>query len=203
MSLSLSGDGVVTGLDSAASSDLGAELAAKLDSTAYQPGLVLITSESFSAVSSISVNGCFSNTYANYKILYKFTAASAANAQVNIRMRASGSDNTTSNYDVVRIVAAVGTLNVGTSEGQSAMLQVGNIDSTHPTAASGSIDIFGPFISAQTTLVAQTTSKDNSGFSYYIPASGFQRQASSFDGFTLYPNSGTFSGAIRIYGYRN
>jgi hypothetical protein len=41
MSLSLSGDGVVTGLDSAASSDLGAELAAKLTTpgawTSYTP----------------------------------------------------------------------------------------------------------------------------------------------------------------------
>ncbi len=58
-------------------------------------GLVLLNTTSFSAVSSQSVNDVFSATYENYFLLVRTTASSD---NINIRMRVSGSDDSTSNY---------------------------------------------------------------------------------------------------------
>jgi hypothetical protein len=53
---------------------------------------------SFTSASAISLNNVFSSTYDNYKILFISEGASTDNS-VNIRLRASGSDNSTSNYN--------------------------------------------------------------------------------------------------------
>jgi hypothetical protein len=73
---------------------------------------------------------------------------------------------------------------------------VGYAISTFPAASE--IRVYSPFESAQTrTLVDANRSND-----YRIAASNVHTVASPFDGFTVYPGSGTITGSLYVYGYR-
>ena len=79
-----------------------------IDATVFglAAGLKLINTTTFSAVSSQSVNDVFSATYDNYKIVCQFS--SSADQEVFFRLRASGSDLTTSVYRTGNINMGVG-----------------------------------------------------------------------------------------------
>ena len=51
----------------------------------------------FSGVSSVSINGCFTSAYTNYRVVARYTNASTLSA-LYCRLRASGT-NATNNYD--------------------------------------------------------------------------------------------------------
>ena len=51
----------------------------------------------FTAATTVSVNGCFTSSYDNYLIVMRMKASSG-NPNIQVRMRASGSDATGSNY---------------------------------------------------------------------------------------------------------
>jgi hypothetical protein len=52
----------------------------------------------FTGASSVSINGVFSSTYDSYRIMFHVTSASANNYPI-LRLRASGTDNSSSNYN--------------------------------------------------------------------------------------------------------
>jgi hypothetical protein len=61
-------------------------------------GFTFITGTSFSAVTSVSLPAStFTSTYRNYKIFYDISTMSA-DATLTLRLRASGTDNSTNNY---------------------------------------------------------------------------------------------------------
>lgn len=154
----------------------------------------------FSSVSSISINGCFSATYDNYKLMVNITVASA-DTYLYARLRASGSDITTSNYNSAVIQAAFGSTTLGNDAGgtsQSAWnrfgwLQSGTIAVDIPT------EICNPFLSARTSF---QNFNSRSGYGHQT-AGGTFNTTTTADGITIYPLSGTISGTIRVYGYRN
>jgi hypothetical protein len=61
-------------------------------------GLELITSQSFTSVSSVTFNNCFSNDYIQYKIV--IDASGTTLAGINLQFRASGSTYTSANYQM-------------------------------------------------------------------------------------------------------
>jgi hypothetical protein len=63
------------------------------------PGLTYITGASFSAVASVSFPAnTFTSAFNNYRIVFEVTDASALNGDFLLRLRAAGTDNTSSNY---------------------------------------------------------------------------------------------------------
>jgi len=218
MSLSLSGNGVVTGLDSLASSDLSAQLGSKVDypsggsdgnvltksgtaaawSAPEAAGLTLITAESFSAVSSVSINGCFSATYDNYTMLMRATH-SATSIEVELRMRASGTDETGANYSY-RFALGAGTFSTNVVGGGFTGQTSGRI-SVVDTVDNNVIfaNIFDPFLAKRTLWISKGNEDANNIREYNID----HTLANSYDGFTLLVASGTITGNLRIYGYRN
>jgi hypothetical protein len=61
------------------------------------PGMVLIEKKPFTAVSSVSLDGCFTSAYNNYKVVVRFTSWTSG-AYGTLRMRASGTDASGSDY---------------------------------------------------------------------------------------------------------
>ena len=57
-------------------------------------GLDLIVTQSFSAVSSVSLDNCFSGDYDNYRVLVHVKSA-AASGFIMMRLRSSGTDAST------------------------------------------------------------------------------------------------------------
>jgi len=156
-------------------------------------GLTLITAETFSAVSSVNINNCFSATYTNYRFVARINYSSTA-VGLNMRFRASGTDNTVS-YNRQFISASSSTLNSGASFNQSEFLLM-NISSNDVGFASG--DIFGPNLARRTPFYS-VGGYDNIAIQYL----GEHDVTSAFDGLTIFVPSGTITGTLSIYGYKD
>ena len=156
-------------------------------------GLVFIQKGTFSASTAVNVNSCFSSTYDNYRILVKVTGASVVNGEVRIRMRSGTTDNTTSNYNSQRLYAQ------GTSVGGSATTnQTSSVMGPQNTALSWNItDMASPFL-AENTLYATTAMYNQTNIDNWA---GAHKVASSFDGFTMFPDAGNITGEVWVYGY--
>lgn len=166
--------------------------------TVVGSGMDALTSSTFTSAASVSVNNIFSSKYENYRIVLK-GVTSAQTAIVRLRTRILGVDTTTSVYSY-----GVGYV----QNGGMARLTGASSDTGADIAWGGnqffssSIDIIGP------NLVAATTYQ-GTGFCRYDAVStalmiaGAYHTVQAVDGFTLYPISGTFSGSLKVYGYRN
>lgn len=161
-------------------------------------GLDKISDTSFTAVSTVSVNNIFSAGYQNYRLVIR-GVTSAQTAIVRMRARIAGVDTTTSVYSY-----GIGYV----QNGGMARLTGASSDTGADIAWGGnqffasSIDIMGP------ALVTPTIYQ-GSGFCRYdavstsIMIGGSHHTAVAMDGLTLYPVSGTFTGNVRIYGYKD
>lgn len=154
-----------------------------------------IAAETFSAVSSVSFNNVFTSTYRNYLVLIDWVGT--ANNSTKIRLRASGSDNTTSNYCTQRFIAT----NTSTGAYRVTGTAWETVDQT-AQANGGYMYFFNPQTSNKTAGVFSGYSNGESAVDY-MPGSNIFNATTSFDGFTFYPSAGTATGAIRVYGLAN
>lgn len=148
----------------------------------------------FTTVNSISLNGVFSATYAHYRIMLDYVPSTSGTT--NMRMRTSGTDNTTANYGVRG--ADVGALTSATSAGAT-FFEIGS------NGTSGNLfvsDLLNPF-AAFLTQGTWTHYRETAGVvaTWRGGAFGFGLNT-SFDGLTIYPASGTITGKIRVYGWK-
>jgi hypothetical protein len=66
------------------------------------------------------------------------------------------------------------------------------------------MDIYSPYLTRKTSMTSQAASWQGATSQFFmINTAGTTSVTTSYDGFTLFPNTGTFSGQIRVYGYRN
>ena len=163
-------------------------------------GMDLVNKTDFSAVSSVSLNNVFSSAYANYTIIWNATP-SASLAYLYFRLRAGGSDNTSSvySYTSARLFSNNAIDPYGFAQNTS---YIGNGGITgYPTALQMTIQ--GPYLSQPTALTVDGTNRETSTAAVRWWTGTFHDTASAFDGFTIYPGSGTLTGTVRIYGLRN
>jgi hypothetical protein len=161
-------------------------------------GLVLLNTTSFSGVASQSVNDVFSATYKNYKIFYSGTGT--ADNAFHLRMRVSGTDNSSSNYYysgyfVESQPAAALTLSKGDPAN---FFRIG--------VTSGDTDLIvvelsAPFTSDKTSYVAHCGYGLGTNEGGQSTQGGFFSGTTSFTGFTLIPASGNITGEVSVYGY--
>ena len=166
--------------------------------TAASSGLTLISTTTLSGVSSQSFNNVFTSTYDNYLVVGAFTA-SAASQNLNARLRASGSDNTTANSYVTQIIDGDGaTVSSGryTNDLFQALGVISNVSSIS-NAFSGVF--YNPAKAAPTTITTSTFACISSAYVRLGYAS--HNQSTAYDGFTLIPQSGTITGSVSVYGY--
>lgn len=161
-------------------------------------GLQLITTQTFSAVSSVSVNNCFTSTYGNYRVVVAHTGTDASTVALRLRFRVSGSDNTSSLYSFAgRYDATTGEGRMLATNQTSAI--VGDIGNTNCGVV---FDVLSPNQSARTLFMSQASAWGTSQGSA-VWSNGVFFADTVFDGFTLYPGSGTTTGTIRVYGYKD
>ena len=151
----------------------------------------------FSSVSSVSLNGCFSSVYNNYRIIINITSASGTGDRIRFQLRASGS-NTTSNYATNGFYWQLNGGASGLEGTQSQYIVMGYSSGTSWTHNVS--DIISPFLSAPTATIGLTVRGD----AYAVTSAGLQSDSTSFDGFTISPvNAVNITGTIRVYGYKN
>jgi hypothetical protein len=160
-------------------------------------GLVYVTQSTFSAVSTASFNSCFTSSFDNYRIVGNITAT--ASNVLYFRVRSGGTDRTNADYAWCRsYVAANATTGAAGIYGASYMIAaVANTNGRQ----SFSLDVFGPNLSGFTNVAGQSTEMAAAMF-YLQQIGGISTATATFDGFSVLPVSGTISGEIRVYGYR-
>lgn len=160
------------------------------------PGIVLLSSTSFSAASTQSVNSVFTSGYTNYRLLVN-ASHSVGSVDFGIRMRASGSDESTSNYYRSSFGASMAA-GVYDAEGVAGTTYcyLRRFGSTVSNA--WVIEVAGPQVADYTTITWQ----GQDAHAYAIAGTTVLKTSTSYDGFTIYPASGTMTGTVSVYGYR-
>jgi len=165
-------------------------------------GLVFITGTTFTTVTSVSLpNDTFTSTYDNYRMILALTATSANQTQT-IRLRAAGSDNTTTNYNTCGVgIDTTGTARNFTGDSQTSFV-TGRTDGS--TGYAFSIDIIAPKLSTRRTVINGWTEHEQSGVfgSAITGQNGIFQATTSFDSLSLIVAGGaTISGFYAVYGY--
>ena len=165
--------------------------------TSVAGGLTLVNTTSITnGVSSVSLNNVFSSTYKNYRVLINWLEGSTSLVTVNLRLRASGTDNTGAfAYQPRGWKNTGGTLAGHGSAGSS--IALGVISGANPITT---MDVMLPQVStAQTGFVIDHYEGYNNDAWGFLAT---HTQTVAYDGFTVYPASGTFTGGtIYVYGY--
>ena len=151
----------------------------------------------FSGASSISIIGCFTSTYDNYRIVVDPGGTSASVSSVNFDLL----NNTTpagTGWYVLEVY------NVNTS-GPTRVWYSNSANNPEPFYAgdytsSGTMDIFKPFLVSRTNFISDTVAIATNNTASNS-CSGAQFSVGSWNGFRLTATSGTFTGTLRIYGY--
>ena len=152
----------------------------------------------FSGASTLSLNGIFTAAYNHYKIVSSNTGSTSITA-LSFKMRANGTDstglyyggangaNSESNYTIFVQLNAVSSMRFGVAKsGETATVEM---------------RISNPFSSSARTQFANsyTFTDGTNGRAYY--SGGSNVESTSFDGFTLIPDTGTITGTISVYGF--
>jgi hypothetical protein len=149
----------------------------------------------FSSASSVSFNNVFSSTYQKYKIIFSITTTDSAT--VNLRWRVNGTDNSTAS-------SYLNEYHFGSSSSSTAALETfsyGFIGYGRASAkTTGQAIVHDVYTTEVTHLQAQYL-RPPTDLQIYN-AGLYHNQTVSYDGFTLYPSSGTFSGTVSVYGYK-
>jgi hypothetical protein len=153
--------------------------------------LVLITTSSPSNAASASFDNVFTSTYRHYFVQ---TMLSGAGANLMWRFRASGSDNTTTNYATQKMQARNTTISG---------VRVTSADEIELGAVRGDISpcniwVFSPQ-AAQRSYVQSANSDSLSTVSLELDHGVFA-DTTQFDGFKIFADSGNITGTINVYG---
>jgi hypothetical protein len=168
-----------------------------ITSTLENQGLTLIKTESFSAVSSVSVDSVFSATYKNYKIFANINHSSTSTG-LALRLRVGGADNSTaSSYTTIQVRGTGSSIPV-TTPAAANIASVGAISNTLINGIEGAF--YSPFEATATGF--QFNSLNTDGPQIYLN-SGNHNQTVSYDGFTLSVASGNITGSVQVYGIKN
>jgi hypothetical protein len=164
-------------------------------------GMVLLNTTSFSGVASQSINTVFSATYTNYQILLTLSAVSN-DTNVSLRLRTGGADASGSNYNVggLEIMTTATGPNLYRRQNDTSAFFM-NVDAGQSSDYySTRFDLFNPFNAKRTTGVFQSMASTQAGtFASYVGGINHTLET-SYDSITFFPEAGTFSGTISIYG---
>ena len=165
--------------------------------------LTLISTTNFTSQSSQAFNSVFSATYRNYKIIMSVLGSSDPYT-LNFYYRASGTNNTSANYNWGQSNATRGgTLQIGSYGGDVANMPLG--PSSAPTGSSVYFNVdatvFQPFGLGKRQTIHLSYSNSTNGGQGWSAIQGYESTA--YDGFAITPSAGTITGTVSIYGMSN
>lgn len=162
--------------------------------TAGSGGLVpIVTTDSGGAVGSFSVNDCFSATYRNYIVKVNYTGSAVA--QLSMRLRVSGTDNTTASSYITQVINPSGS-SVNAQRTTSDIATIGIYSNLLKSALN--INFYNPFLATATPFDSLGYGGSDVDSRYFT---GIHNQTTSYTGFTLI--GGTFTiDKLTVYGVK-
>lgn len=174
------------------------------DSAAWQSvsGLSLVTSGTFSGVTTFAVDNVFTSAYRNYRVIVHNTQVTGAGAQaIQTQLRVGGTASATTYYSARSGYQYTGTIAADVvNNGTNWFIQRANGSGSSDGEGACSFDLYGPALAANTFFTG--TAADGS---YQAACAGYHNTATAYDGisFTLTTGATTFTGIYRIYGYQD
>jgi hypothetical protein len=158
-------------------------------------GLIHIETRTVTAAALESFNNVFTSTYDNYKVVGHLTT-SVSGQSFSLRFRVGGSDNTASSYQRQR-AAFASTSFTGTAVTNLTLARVGTIEDTKTDFV---MEIYTPNLALNTGLTSLL--KVHSSTSIFSEFNACAHSSTTvFDGFSVFPDTGNFTGTMSIYGY--
>ena len=159
-------------------------------------GFVFVAGASFTTSAAVNVNNVFTSTYRNYKIIVEGEGSESAGSFIDMRLRVGGTDNSGSNYFYSYNTVNASSTGADVGAGSQTVWRVFNAANTRFGC---DITITGPQLTDEHTFMALFASA-GSGIGLTGRSGGSFNAATSFDGFSLIPVSGTITGTYRVYG---
>mgnify|MGYP003558913289 CR=1 FL=1 len=153
---------------------------------------------SFTASTSISLNGIFTSTYDHYKVEIYTTASSTA--VLRVVLRSAGTDATAANYDYTLLYANSGTPGSATVAANAYWTLNASISST---MMKHNLELTNPFLASMTTAIGRSVAYASAVAPLIGNFGGGHRLSTSYDGLTFTTSTGSLTGTIRVYGYNN
>jgi hypothetical protein len=152
----------------------------------------------FTGVTSVSLNGVFTSGFENYSII--FNATQSSTIAVNMRLRAAGTNNTANNYKrFLGFGSSANSIGVDEVSNASSVFRVFGVANEGGT----DITIYRPQSAVRTRIAHISSWNSTAGNAGIYFGGGTHTEETAFDGFSLFVDTGTFSGIVRVYGYQN
>jgi hypothetical protein len=159
-------------------------------------GLIFISTTSFSAVSSVTINP-FTATFDDYKVVIKITAATAA-TDLLCQLSSGATPLTTASYDAAYMVKALGAGAFASAANTASTSWIlSGVANTSTSADYGAYDFSNPFAAKYKSFNGAATRQDG-----FVWVNGGRNQTTtSYDGIKLAVASGSITGSVTVYGY--
>lgn len=154
----------------------------------------------FSGATTVSLNGVFSSTYKNYRIIISDSLQTSVDgAVIGLRFRASGTDSAVNYYFNGLYQQGTGTQGISTGSNQTQWNMTNAYTNLYNFC---DMDVYQPF-GVQKTLYKGTFQSYGGSGGLYVSHTGLHDQTVSYDGLTVTMSSGNVTGSIQVYGYTN
>ena len=149
----------------------------------------------FTGCSSVNVNGCFTTSFTTYNIIFN-AKSTGTTISTTVRLRASGTDNSSANYGWSghRAAFSTGSLVAFGFSATDTGWFIGDSDTDGKTGYK--ITMSNPMTADKTNATSQGTSQ-----TYKFLSSMNMTVTTAYDGISFIPNSNTITGTILIAGY--
>jgi hypothetical protein len=155
---------------------------------------------SFSGASNVALNGCFSSSYKNYKIVVNLNTTTV-DTDIFLRLRNSTTDKSTNyTYGIYGRQISTGVA-VGVS-GTTTGIFLGSSDPITTNNNGYAVDLLNPFVTDRTIGLVQAHYLNSDTTFYAINGATVQTEAYSADGINLVSTAGSIPGEISVYGYK-
>lgn len=158
--------------------------------------MVLLTQQSFSAASSVNVDGVFSSRFTNYLARFNIRGLSAG-GQVGLQMRQNGNSAAAANYLNVSRTSGTGGGGVTAGSGVTGSfpLHIPNV-----AALYADVKLFDPFETTRTAVVVESHGYGGTTLGENGSITGHHTQGVAYDGFRLITNGPTITGQLSVFG---
>lgn len=149
----------------------------------------------FTTATTVSVNGVFSASYENY--LAVVDGVASGDTGINLRLRVSGSDNSTANSYVHQQQTAEGST-AGAAQFTGDLARIANFSNVK--ANGFHLYFYQPAVAARSLMRTVTVSSRSSN-TYWFDVIATHNQTVAYDGFTVIAAANNLTGTLTVYGF--
>lgn len=158
-------------------------------------GLVYINEFTGAGAAALTIDGCFTSAYTNYKIVCSAYGSNVTTLRLAYRT-AGVTNGSALFYQRGFVLAAANTVTNNSAVTTGAFMSLTNAATL---INFGVADINSPNLAVRTQMISQSTDNQVPQMEQYI---NNWVDVQVFDGFTLIPTAGTVTGKVIVYGYR-